>query len=69
MITLKKGLIIGFILIVIAITIAALIYYNILPENDLGFLFAGIGVIVIGITFLIQINKKNTREETKKIDE
>ncbi len=56
--TFKKGIIAGIALIIIAIIIAALIYYNILPENDFGFLFAGFGVIIIGITFLIHINTK-----------
>ena len=56
--TFKKGIITGIVLIVIAIIIAALIYYNILPENDFGFLFAGFGVIILGITFLIHINTK-----------
>ena len=54
----KRGLIIGSLLLITAIVIAILAYNNIVPENDLGFLFAGFGIIVIGFAILIHINSK-----------
>ena len=54
----KRGIIIGSLLLITAIVIAILAYNNIVPENDLGFLFAGFGIIVIGFAILIHINSK-----------
>ena len=62
----KKGIIFGSILVFIAIIIAILAYNNIVPENDLGFLFAGFGIVVIGIAILIHINSKKEIVENKK---
>ena len=47
----KKGLLLGFILIVIAILI------GIIFMHDIAFIFAGIGTIIIGITTLMYLNK------------
>lgn len=47
----KRGIIIGAILILIAILI------GILFQHDIGFIFAGIGTIIIGITILTYLNK------------
>ena len=49
----KKGILFGFLLIVIAILI------GIIFQHDIGFVFAGIGIVVIGISILIKINKGN----------
>jgi hypothetical protein len=49
--TIKNGFIIGIILILIAIVV------GLLTGSDIGFVFAGIGVMVIGFTILIYINK------------
>lgn len=54
----KKGMIIGSTLVFIAIVIAILAYKNIVPENDIGFLLAGLGIIVTGIAILVKINTK-----------
>ena len=51
--TFKKGLLFGIILIIIAILI------GIIFRNDIGFIFAGIGVVIIGISILAYINKGN----------
>lgn len=48
---LKKGLIIGFVLIIIS-SLIGLIF-----QHDIAFIFAGIGTIIIGISFLSYINK------------
>lgn len=58
MVKLKKKLRIGLITGVALIVIAILI--GIITENDIGFLFAGIGTIIIGISILLFINK-NTK--------
>lgn len=47
----QKGFIIGGILILIAILI------GIIFQHDIGFIFAGIGTIIIGITILTYLNK------------
>ncbi len=48
---LKIGIFLGIILILIAILI------GIIFEHDVAFIFAGVGTIIIGITFLGYINK------------
>jgi len=62
----KKGIIFGSLLVFVAIIIGILAYNNIVPENDLGFLFAGFGIVVIGIAILIHINSKKEINENKK---
>ncbi len=62
----KKGIILGGLLVFTAIVIAILAYNNIVPENDLGFLFAGFGIVVIGIAILIHINSKKENSNDKK---
>ena len=47
----QKGFIIGGILILIALLI------GIIFQHDIGFIFAGIGTIIIGITILTYLNK------------
>lgn len=47
----QKGFMIGGILILIAILI------GIIFQHDIGFIFAGIGTIIIGITILTYLNK------------
>lgn len=66
---LKIGLITGVALIVVAILI------GIITENDIGFVFAGIGTIIIGFSILLFINKntknslpKHIEDENKKND-
>lgn len=57
----KYGIILGSTLIVIAILI------GIIFQHDIGFVFAGIGVVIIGISILTYINrgnKKLTSEDT-----
>ena len=49
--TIKNGFIIGTCLILIAIVI------GLLTGSDIGFVFAGIGVMIIGISTLVYINK------------
>ena len=49
--TIRNGFIIGTCLILIAIVV------GLLTGNDIGFVFAGIGVMVIGISTLVYINK------------
>ena len=49
----QKGFIIGSILILIAILI------GIIFQHDIGFIFAGIGTIIIGITILTYLNKED----------
>ncbi len=56
----KKGLILGIFLIGIAIII------GILFQHDIAFVFAGIGTILIGITFLAWINGNKQKEEKKE---
>lgn len=51
----KTGLIIGFALIIVAILI------GIIFQHDIGFLFAGSGTIIIGISILTHINKGNNK--------
>jgi len=48
---LKIGIFLGCILILIAILI------GIIFEHDIAFIFGGVGIIIIGITFLAYINK------------
>lgn len=48
---LTRGLLLGCLFIMIAIAIAVFF------QHDIGFIFAGIGTIIIGITFLAYINK------------
>lgn len=50
---LTRGLLIGSFFIIVAIAIA--IFF----QHDIGFVFAGIGTIIIGITFLAYINQDN----------
>lgn len=54
----KKGIFLGCTLIFVAIIIGILAYKNLIPENDLGFLFAGLGIVVTGFAILIHINSK-----------
>ncbi len=49
----KKGILTGSILVLIAILI------GIIFRNDVGFIFAGIGLVIIGISILAYINKGN----------
>lgn len=49
----RNGMITGFLLIIIAILI------GIIFQHDIGFVFAGIGIVIIGISILIKINKGN----------
>lgn len=49
--TIKNCLIIGVVLIIIAITI------GIIFRNDIAFIFAGSGTVIIGISILRYINK------------
>ena len=51
----KNGMIIGSILILIAIAI------GIIFQHDIGFVFAGIGIVIIGISILTYINKGNNQ--------
>lgn len=51
----KTGLLIGLILIIIAIII------GIIWQHDIGFVFAGIGIVIIGISTLTYINKGNNK--------
>ncbi len=51
----KKGILIGIICIIISLII------GIMFEHDIAFIFAGIGVIIIGFSILSYINKDNTR--------
>lgn len=50
-ITIKHGFITGIALIILAIGI------GIITRNDIAFVFAGIGTMIIGFTTLIYINK------------
>ena len=54
-ISIKTGFIIGISLIVIAILI------GIIFNNDIAFLFAGLGTVIIGVSFLRHINKGNDK--------
>ncbi len=47
----KKALIIGFVLIFIAILIGLIF------QHDIAFVFAGLGIVIIGIAALSYINK------------
>lgn len=51
-ITYKNGFILGSILIIIAILIGIII------QNDIAFIFSGLGIVIIGISILAYINKK-----------
>lgn len=51
--TTKKGIILGVLLIVIAILI------GIIFMHDIGFIFAGVGVIIIGVTILAYLNRSD----------
>lgn len=53
----KVGIIIGIIIIIFAIII------GIISGNDVGFLLAGIGTIIMGISILAFINKDNDKKE------
>lgn len=48
----KKGLLIGFLFIVISA------FVTMAYQHDIAFFFAGLGTIVIGVTILATINKK-----------
>ena len=52
----KKGILTGTILIIIAILI------GIIFMSDMGFIFAGIGIVIIGISILTYINKGNNKK-------
>lgn len=54
---LKRNLIIGLIIGLIFIILAIII--GVITENDIGFVFAGIGTIIIGFSILLFINKNN----------
>ncbi len=59
----KRGYAFGILLILIAIAI------GIFFQNDIGFLFGGVGTIIIGITLLMHMNehfKKQGLNEEKK---
>ena len=60
---LKIGLITGGALIIIAILI------GLITENDIGFVFAGFGTVIIGISILLFINKNNKSSILEKNDE
>ena len=66
----KKGIILGGLLVFTAIVIAILAYNNIVPENDLGFLFAGFGIVVIGIIIGVNLLKHyiSKKKSKKKIE-
>ena len=51
--TLRNAIIIGCLLIVIAIT------SGIIFRHDVSFIFAGIGIVIIGLAFLSYINRTN----------
>lgn len=53
----KNGIISGSTLIIIAILI------GIIFRNDIGFVFAGIGTVIIGISILAYINKGNNKND------
>lgn len=53
----KYGIIIGSTLILIAILI------GIIFQHDIGFVFAGFGVVIIGISILTLINKGNKKDD------
>lgn len=68
---LKKNFIIGIALGIVLIITAIIV--GIITENDIGFVFAGIGTSIIGISILIFINKNHkstlSNKEENKNDE
>lgn len=58
----KRGLAFGVLLILISIAI------GILFQNDIGFIFAGIGTVIIGITILMLINQDGKEKNGQKKD-
>ncbi len=58
----KRGLAFGVLLILISIAI------GILFQNDIGFIFAGIGTVIIGITILMLINQDEKEKNGQKKD-
>ncbi len=53
----RNSFCLGMSLVLVALAI------GIFLESDIGFLFAGAGIIIIGITFLAYINRNNQKDD------